>query len=367
MELREFCLREPLRAFDHLGIALARGGRGAFDESVTGDPCIVWDEEAGTYRMFYFAQRHEGRREVNCCAQALLTARDRVTEGAWEKLGPIVFEDPSMLDSAAHKPWILMDPTRPGQPVRLEGVYRLYFVDRRGVHKIIRMATSASLGGPWKIAPGTVMDVGSAGDFDAYHADTVTAYWFARQGKIVLFYKGYPSSAQPGQTLSPFGSSTAVAQMTPGASRAAKLGQILLPSNHPADWTRGWTSGLQLFAAAGGGWYGLITASPTPPADIREEPEMREPAPSLGGWAYTPLSWPVSGWKVAGGPIITLEGIPEAARQNGERVNLWRHHLLVHQNGELYLFYNAGSYGQERMFVRKATRGEEREKNDAKA
>ena len=80
---------------------------------------------------------------------------------------------------------------------------------------------------------------------------------------------------------------------------------------------------------------------------------MREPAPSLGGWAHTPEDWPVQGWHVSDRPIEWIEDIPREARQSGEAVNLWRHHVVIVPDGTMYLFYNSGPYGQERMFVRR--------------
>ncbi|MGE5549777.1 MAG: hypothetical protein ACM3ZC_04495 [Bacteroidota bacterium] len=80
---------------------------------------------------------------------------------------------------------------------------------------------------------------------------------------------------------------------------------------------------------------------------------MREPAPSLGGWVYTAAEWPIGGWQVEDEPIVRIE-VPLAARRAGEDVNLWRHHLLVRPDGLIYLFYNSGKYGQERLFARRA-------------
>jgi hypothetical protein len=65
-----FALSHPPANWKRLGIALQRGGPDAYDASVTGDPCIVWDEDANRYRMFYFAQRHENGKEINSIVQA---------------------------------------------------------------------------------------------------------------------------------------------------------------------------------------------------------------------------------------------------------------------------------------------------------
>ena len=81
---------------------------------------------------------------------------------------------------------------------------------------------------------------------------------------------------------------------------------------------------------------------------------MREPAPSLGGWAYTAAEWPIQGWRALKEPIEWIEDVPEEARQTGEGVNFWRHHAVIGADGSMYLFYNTGPYGHERMFGRRA-------------
>lgn len=93
-------------------------------------------------------------------------------------------------------------------------------------------------------------------------------------------YKGYPAQPQPDTPFSPWGSRSAAAVMQPSASVARELGPVIQPASSARHWAHGWIGGLQLFAAKDG-WYGLVNASPTPPASIIEEPDFREPAPSL--------------------------------------------------------------------------------------
>jgi len=69
--------------------------------------------------------------------------------------------------------------------------------------------------------------------------------------------------------------------MQPSAIVARELGPVIQPASSARLGAHGWIGGLQLFAAKDGGWYGLVNASPTPPASIIEEPDLREPAPSL--------------------------------------------------------------------------------------
>lgn len=337
-----------------VGNILERGKAGAYDSSVTGDPCIVRDDSIPGYRMFYFGQKHVQGKEVNTIAQAVAHSPQEFDKKSWQKLGPIEYVNPEILKGEAHKPWILMDPYQPNSPVRLEGVYWLFMAVWQGIHKQIMVATARDLSGPWTVKPEIVVSRGESGAFDEYHADTVTAYWFEKQQRILIFYKGYPRLPQQNQIFSPYGSSIGVALLEPGNSAAIKHGKIIEPSTSVDHWATGWIGGIQLFPASNGGWYGLLNASPTPPASPEDEPEMREPAPSLGGWAYTAEPWPLAGWQLHNAPIERLEDVHATAVANGECVNFWRHHILVTAKEVAYLFYNSGSYGQERMFLRKA-------------
>lgn len=348
-----FGLLHPPTNWQRLGIVIERGAPDSFDGSVTGDPCIVWDEDVKRYRMFYFAQRHENGSEINSVAHAL-AKQDIKTPNDWEKLGPVVYRNPDMLLGDAHKPWIMMDPFRPNIPAKVDGEYWLFASIWHEHTKRIQVATSETLSGPWDVHPEPVIELGDKNAFDRYHNDTVTAYWFAEHQQILVFYKGYPAKPQADQPHSPYGSSNAAAIMRPKDRQVKKLGKILAPSSDSDHWLAGWVGGIQIFPAAKGGWYGLLNGSFTPPASIEEEPEMREPAPSLGGWAYTAEEWPISGWKPEPHPIERIEDIPADARTNGEGVNIWRHHGFVAPDGNLYLLYNSGAYGQERMYLRAA-------------
>jgi hypothetical protein len=350
-----FALSQPPTAWKRLGLVIERGQPGSFDSSVTGDPCVVWDSGQGCYRMFYFGQKHVDNQEVNVNAHALGRFGPALPPNSWQKLGPIEYANPDDLLGDAHKPWVVMDPYWPHMPVQIAGDYWLFTTVWHRKIKRIQVATSASLAGPWKVRPDPVLDLGQEGEFDSYHTDTVTAYWFEQRQQILLFYKGYPRHPLPDQPHSPYGSSSAAAAMCADDKKAQKLGKVISPG--PADhWLAGWVGGLQLFPAAKGGWYGLINGSPTSPDPVDVEPDMREPAPSLGGWAYTPEDWPVRGWEADSSPIEWIEDIPAEARANGEGVNVWRHHGFVTSEGTMYLLYNSGPYGKERMFMRSALR-----------
>jgi len=344
-------LNKPVMDWKHIGSALSRGSEGSYDADVTGDPCIVWDEEIKSWRMFYFAQRRDSNeKEYNSIAQATNSNSVFPDTGDWQKQGPISYTNPEVVGDGAHKPWILMDPFCPNRAVKIDNQYILFSATYIGHNKVIHIGRSSSLAGPWTMNPEPILNRGEKGDFDAYHVDTITAYWFEEKQKILLYYKGYPEDIQTDQPSSPYGSSTAAALIDPTNDNLEKLGKIIMPSDK--SFMSGWISTPQLFPADQGGWYGIITGSPSSPVSIEEEPHMREPAPSLGGWAYTSEEFPVEGWELLPDPITTLEEIPGEAKEWGEIVNLWRHHILVLKDGSLRLYYNSGAYGNEKMFCR---------------
>ena len=347
-------LPAPPQVWNRLGVMIKRGALGEFDASVTGDPCIVWDEALQNYRMFYFAQNKVESIEHCCNAQALAVVENGNSLGKWRKLGPIVYENPGALCGETHKPWILMDPFRPNHPARVDGLYWLLTVSWKIPNKVVQVATSTSLAGPWKIQPHPVLQNGSDSDFDGLHIDAVTAYWFEQRQEILIYYMGYPREAQNDQPCSPWGSSSAVAILRPGEPEARKLGKIITPHPQLGHWISGYIGGVQIVPALDGGWYAILNASPTSPASVEDDATVREPAPSLGGWAFTSEQFPTKGWQIHDQPIEWLEDIPEAAVQAGESGNLWRHHLVLVPNDAVYMFYNTGPYGNEQIFARYA-------------
>lgn len=346
-------MKTPPAVWEHLGCALERGEPGSPDASVTGDPCIVWDEDMNAWRMFYFGQRHAAGAEVNCVMHALSMGAHGVGPGQWTKCGPITYTNPQALPGDAHKPYILMDAYNPNRAAKIHGDYVLYMVLWETGHKRIYRAHAASLAGPWTFEEPPVLSLGSPEAFDGYHVDTVSAYHFADRGETLLLYKGYPTVPQTDTLGSPYGSRSAAAWIPDGQATAERGNVLLCPDTHGA-WYGGWVGGMQLIPAEDGGWWALCNASPTPPKSVDEEPDMREPAPSLGGWAKTTAQVPVAGWVFEREPITMIENLPLKAIEAGEGVNLWRHHLLITGDGNAYLFYNSGPYGSERLFVRRA-------------
>jgi hypothetical protein len=50
--------------------------------------------------------------------------------------------------------------------------------------------------------------------------------------------------------------------------------------------------------------------------------------------------------------IEWINDIPQPAIQAGEGVNLWCPHIVLQPDRLIFLLYNTGSYGNERMFGR---------------
>lgn len=192
--------------------------------------------------------------------------------------------------------------------------------------------------------------------FDSYHCDTVTAYWFESQQKILMFYKGYPQYPQADQPLSPYGSCTCAAWMTPEEQIAHKLGRLMRPVPELSSWAAGWRSTLQIFPCISGGWLGITNSSPRAPGNMYEL-HNREPGPSLGGWAFSPEPFPTSGWVSDAQPMYWVHALPKPYYEAGIHDNLCRHHILWVDPDHIYLFFNSTGIpndspaGNEQLYV----------------
>jgi len=351
--IKEFKLKTLPMKWDRLNTILERGEEGAYDCHVIGDPCVVWDETLQKYRMFYFGQNHIEGKEINQSACAVSKSATEVGPGDWEKIGLIKYTNPEIVGYDAHKAWVVIDAGHPNIPAKINGEYWIFQAVYRGGHnKKIMVCKSKNLEGPWTIQEEYVLDLGGSGEFDEYNCDSPTAYWFKEKQKILIFYKGYPAKPQRDQPVSPLGSGLGAAEMSPGDKVAVKFGKILAPCVDSKHWASGWISTPNIFKAAKGGWYGFLNGAVNEPAPVEMEPAMREPAPSYGGWIYTPEEYPVKGWDyVQDRPVEWIDEIPEDARKEGEGTSFWKHNILVHPgNKKMYLYYHSGSYGHERLF-----------------
>jgi len=154
---RTITLDKTIQDWHYLGVALPRGEEGSYDSLITGDPCIVWDEQAGRYRMVYFALGFDplGRR-VSCNGQALSASPGEVGAGAWKKIGPMKYTNPeALLGGHTHKPWLLMDPYRPNGAACVDGCYWLFTVSYMNEQKVIQVAIS-EFNGEFTIQWGTI-------------------------------------------------------------------------------------------------------------------------------------------------------------------------------------------------------------------
>lgn len=331
------------------GLVLPRNPQGVGSE-VMGDPCIVWDEELGGWRMFLFcAPPGHG--------QAICMTKDDVGAGRWQFLGPLAFTNPEqLLDGFTHKPYVVMDSQRMNRAALIDDRYLLVTVSAIAGHKVVQQAWAASLAGPWTLIPDALIPLGAENEFDGNHVDAVSGYYFADRLEILYFYMGYPRQAQL-RPRNRYGSAQGCALQRIGSHQVNKLGVILPPSTDRGHWAAGWVGGLQLIPGRSHRWLAIVNASPTEPDPAVKEKYREEPPPSLGGFAYTDKAWPVHGWHWAAQPIEWIDEIPAAARASGEGTNLWRQHILALPDGGLVLFYNSGDYGVEQMYVKMVSVG----------
>lgn len=314
---------------------------------VSGDPCIVWDEDLGGWRMFLFYSP-PGH------AQAICMDRDDVGPGHWKFLGPLEVTNPEAV-GGFHKPFIVMDPDRPNHAAKIEGRYCLLVVSFKDGHKQVQRAWSKTLAGPWTFDRDSIIPPGSGSDFDAKHTDAVTGYYFAKRKEFLYFYMGYPRLAQH-REISPFGSAQGVAVQKLGERLATKLGVILEPCQEKGHWASGWVGGLQLLRGAEHRWIAVVNASPNAPDPANREVWNEEPPPSLGGFAWCDEAWPVKGWHFYPQPIEWVKDIPKSALDAGEGYNLWRQFIHVLPDGRAALFYNSGYYGREQLYMKLGAR-----------
>jgi hypothetical protein len=320
----------------------------AVDSRVVGDPCIVRDEDYNCWRMFYFAL---GTSECGT-AFALSANLDSDSSGGWQKKGlvPLANREDVATPSNWHKWWVIMEAGQGNRAARIDGRYWSLFVSRNP-DKVIQAAHAEALEGPWHVVPQPILAPGSGDDLDSLNCDTPTAYWFPDTEKIIIFYKGYPRKAQSSQPESPFGSGVMTAEWRPGQPLAKKTGILMRPTSKVA-WAKGWLGGFQLHGNAESGWYALVNASPTPP----EDDSHREPAPSLGGWAYCEGKEVLGAWRIddTRSPFLHTESLPETLRAAGMGVNFWRHHMLELSAGDARIFFNSGPYSKEQLYSMKA-------------
>ncbi|MCE0499521.1 MAG: hypothetical protein LV481_16395 [Methylacidiphilales bacterium] len=312
--------------------------------SVSGDPCVVWDEDIQGWRMvfFYSPPGH---------AQAVCLNREDLGPGHWKLEGPLPVVNPQAIHgSGFHKPFIVMDPYAPNMAAKIHGRYCLLVVTE-GDHKLVQRAWSNKLAGPWEFEPDLIIPPGEKGAFDEKHTDAVTGYYFPKREEFLYFYMGYPKAAQP-RKISPYGSAQAVATQKLGEKLAAKQGIVLEPCQQVRHWASGWVGGLQILPGSEHRWIAVLNASPTAPDPTKNEVWTEEPPPSLGGFAYCEEEWPVRNWHFYPEPIEWIQDIPPEALAAGEGCNLWRQFIHLLPDGRAALFYNSGYYGREQLYLK---------------
>ena len=332
-------------------VILPRGPYGTFDSHVVGDPCIVWDEDVNTWRMFYFARGQVSGidRTASNTAMALSRSAEQIGPTDWQKIGPVFVANPQDIRFIVswHKWFVIMDARRNNHAARIDGKYWSMFVSYVNNRKVIQVASSAKLAGPWEVRRDPILTNDPKG-LDGRSCDTATGFWLEDERRVAIFYKAYPSVPRPEQPGSPFGSSTVLAYWHPEDAVAQKRAPLLQPGREQ-NWAHGWIGGVQLlYHAPQDRWYGLMNGSPTPP----EDKSNREPAPCMGGWITCDSQDLSKGWKVdtKHSPLLHPDRLTEAELAGGAGVNLWRHHLLSTPGGQARIFTNSGAYGTEQMY-----------------
>ena len=314
------------------------------DRGVSGDPCIVWDEDIKGWRMVLFYDPWG-------CAQAICTNPDDLGPGQWKVEGRLNVTNLEVM-GGYHKPFFVMDPYRPNYAAKIDGRYCLLVVSTGGRAKQVWRGWSEKLAGPWTFESQPLITVGEPDDFDARHAETVTGYYFPERKEFLYFYKGYPLKAQP-RKVSPFGSAQAVATQKLDEPKVTKRGIILEPEQQEGHWASGWVGGLQLMRGRDHKWVALVNASPNAPDyNVNTSGIGQEPPPSQPGFAWCDEEWPVKGWKFAPQPIEWVKDIPQSALDAGEGYNLWRHFIHILPDGRAAMFYNSGYYGKEQLYMK---------------
>ena len=344
---RKLSLKD-LAALKRIGLVLGRPASGP-GHDVMGDPCIVWDDDIGSWRMFVFSAP-PGHGHAVCRGG---------DPGKWEFLGPLTFTNPDdVIEPSSyptHKPYVVIDAHHPNRAAKIGGRFCLLSVSMRAKHKVVQRAWASHLAGPWTWDRGPYIDLGAANDQDARHVDAVTAIHFPERDETLIYYMGYPETAQ-NHALSPFGSAQMLA-ISRGAGPAQKRGVLLPPSDIAGHWASGWVGGLQILPGVEHRWIAIANASPTAPRRGDNAAHAEEPPPSLPGIAVTDAEFPDRGWRWLPQPLEWISDIPADALANGEGVNLWRQHLLALPDGRWGLYYNSGRYGTEQMYAQMGLAG----------
>jgi hypothetical protein len=327
------------------GLVLQRTASGAGSE-VVGDPCIVWDPDVDGWRMilFYSPPGHASS----------ISHDPTGAPGTWSTPELLTFSNPEAfpMGFGTHKPFVVMDAYRPNRAARVNGKYWLLLVNTGAGGKHVQRAWADTLAGPWTLENNPILPVGGPGAIDELHVDVVSGFWFEDRGEFVYYYMANNLLPRSDQPANPFGASIAWATQRLGQPVAMKQGPMINPPVVDGHWASGYLGGIQIVPGTHHRWIGVINASPTRPTHDGSL-TSEEPAPCLGGLAYTDEPLPTSGWVLHSEPIEWIDKIPQEARDAGEGTNFWRQHLLV-VGDTVRLLYNSGFYGQEQMYSKLA-------------
>ena len=285
-------------AWTRQGVVLARQPEGPGSQ-VVGDPCIVWDEAIGGWRMILFFSP-PGHGQASCLT------REAVGRGHWSAPEPLHLHQPGSDPGGRPKALCGDGPlaTQPGG-VRRRALH-LLTISMPGGQKVVQRASSPTLAGPWTLEPEACLPHSEDGAFDAKHADAVSGYYFPERETFLYFYMGYPEQAQP-RHISPYGSAQAVAVQRVGEPVATN-------GHHPPTLPAAGALGVRLGgrpAIAAGTGASLDRRAQCLPDRTRPRRPRDLPAKNR------PPAW-------AGSPIATRNGRSPTGTGARSRSNGWR-------------------------------------------
>ena len=122
------------------------------DRGVSGDPCIVWDEDIKGWRMVLFYDPWG-------IAQTTCTNLDNLGLGQWEAPSQLEVTNREVV-GGFHKPFFVMDPDNVNRAAKIDGRYCLLVVTSGRGPKQVQRAWSEKLAGPWTFEPKPIITVG---------------------------------------------------------------------------------------------------------------------------------------------------------------------------------------------------------------
>jgi predicted GH43/DUF377 family glycosyl hydrolase len=197
------------------GALFGLGNPASLDNGGQRDPSVLYD--GGSYHLYFTGLDSGATRSIGLASAAEVAATKLPDNTAWSARSQLLAGDGSGFDSSAvGHPSVLNDGS----------AYVMYYAgtDGGGVSRIGR-ATSPAPGGPFTRAAGAVVDLGSAGEFDATSVQDPVVVKLAA-GDYRMLYTGVETLE--GETIERVGYATSADGIT-----WVKRGAVLNPSQAP--------------------------------------------------------------------------------------------------------------------------------------